>query len=134
MDGSARGTAAHEAAFGITSFVYEARRAFEREKLRRWFDGRPAGLLRAKGFFWVSERAADIGFVSVAGGAVRFDFVGTWAAALRERGLITEEEIPTNAKAHWVEPHGDRRQEIVLIGIRLDEAQIRAELDAALMT
>jgi hypothetical protein len=35
--------------------------------------------------------------------------------------------------AKWLEPWGDRRQEIVFIGSGLDEARIRRALDAALM-
>lgn len=123
----------HEEAFGITSFVYEERRPFEQEKLRRWFETElPEGLLRAKGFFWVRDRAADMGFASVAGGAVRLDFIGSWAAALRERGVIKEEEIPASARERWREPHGDRRQELVFIGLRLPEAAMRAGLAACL--
>jgi hypothetical protein len=33
----------------------------------------------------------------------------------------------------WQEPWGDRRQEIVFIGHAMDEAAIRARLDAALV-
>ena len=128
--GAGRGAAHHEEAFGITSFVYEARAPMAEAALRAWFETLPAGVLRAKGFFWVQERAADIGFASVAGGAVRLDFIGTWAAALRERGVITEAEIPGAARARWAEPHGDRRQELVFIGIGLPESEMRAGLDA----
>ncbi|WP_255558667.1 CobW family GTP-binding protein [Horticoccus luteus] len=124
----------HEAAFGITSFVYEERRAFAEEKLRAWFEAAlPEGLLRAKGFFWVRERAADMGFASVAGGAARLEFIGTWAAALRERGVVTDAEIPPSTRERWAEPHGDRRQELVFIGVTLPEAEIRAGLAACLV-
>ena len=34
---------------------------------------------------------------------------------------------------HWTEPFGDRRQEIVFIGAGMDEAAIRARLDACLI-
>ncbi len=125
--------ARHESAYGITSFVYEARRPLVREKFFAWLDGEmPAGLLRAKGFFWIAEQAADIGFLSVAGGAVRRERVGTWAAALRDGGIMTDAEIPPAARVKWAEPHGDRRQEMVFIGTGLDEAAIRAKLDECL--
>lgn len=61
------------------------------------------------------------------------EFVGTWAAALRERGVIDAGEIPEAARAKWVEPHGDRRQELVFIGPGLDEAALRAALDGMLL-
>lgn len=123
----------HEADYGIRSFVYEARRPFVTAKLEAVLRAQlPPGLLRAKGFLWCAERPADIGFLSVAGGLVRREFIGTWAAELRDRGIVTEAEIPALARAKWREPHGDRRQELVFIGTGLDEAALRAALDACL--
>ena len=121
--------ARHEDEYGIRSFVFEARRALVREKFLAWLaEELPAGLLRAKGFYWFSEQAADIGFLSVAGGAVRTEFVGTWAAALVEAGVITAAAVPVSAREKWVEPQGDRRVELVFIGIGLDEAAMRVGL------
>jgi G3E family GTPase len=123
----------HEARFGITSFVCEARRPFVREKFMTLMQhGLPAGLLRAKGFFWLAEQPADLGFLSVAGGVARTEFIGTWAAALRERGVITEAEIPEAARRRWLEPQGDRRQELVFIGAGMDEAGWRDKLKECL--
>ena len=121
--------ARHEDEYGIRSFVFEARRALVREKFVAWLArDLPQGLLRAKGFFWFAEQAADIGFLSVAGGAVRTEFVGTWAAALVEAGVITAAAVPVSAREKWVEPQGDRRVELVFIGIGLDEAAMRVGL------
>jgi len=121
--------ARHEDEYGIRSFVFEARRALVREKFLAWLaEELPAGLLRAKGFYWFSEQAADIGFLSVAGGAVRTEFVGTWAAALVEAGVITAAAVPVSAREKWVEPQGDRRVELVFIGVGLDEAAMRVGL------
>jgi len=129
-----RRTARHESDYGITSFVWEARRALDGVKFGAWLEsGLPDGLLRAKGFFWVADRSADIGFLSVAGGRARREWVGTWAAALRESGVITEAQITAEARAKWAEPHGDRRQELVFIGTELDETKLRAKLEACLL-
>jgi G3E family GTPase len=119
---------------GFVSCVYAARRPFDDARFLRWLEQeRPPGLLRAKGFCWFDGRPDDICFLSVAGGEVKREFVGTWAAALRERGVIGATEIPDAARAKWVEPHGDRRQELVFIGPRLDEPALRAALDGMLL-
>lgn len=124
----------HQTEYGITSFEFEARRPFQREKFLAWVHTQlPGGLLRAKGFFWLSEQPADIGFLSVAGGLARTDFVGTWSAALREQGVISAAEIPATARERWVEPDGDRRQELVFIGLEVDERRVRAGLEACLV-
>ena len=41
----------------------------------------------------------------------------------------TEEQI----EADWQEPWGGRRQELVFLGAKMDEADLRAALDAALL-
>jgi G3E family GTPase len=120
--------------FGITSFVYRARRPFAGEKFRALLaaPGALPGLLRAKGFFWIGERPDEMGFLSVAGGVTRFDFPGWWWAAMRERGIPGWEAPPKSLRKIWLPPHGDRRQELVFIGVCLDEPSIRARLDACL--
>ena len=130
---AAPATPRHDHDYGITSVVFQARRALDDEKFHAFLlDRLPPGLLRVKGFFWLRGRPADIGFLSIAGSQVKQDFVGTWAAELRERGVITAEEISADARRHWAEPHGDRRQELVFIGRQLDEAKLREDLAGCL--
>ncbi len=122
----------HEAKYGITSFVYQARRPFEREKVYKLMAGGLPGLLRAKGFFWTREQPDEMAFLSIAGGVVRYDTLNYWWAALVENGKARPDDRPQSIRALWVEPHGDRRQELVFIGIGLDETAIRTSLDACL--
>ena len=37
-------------------------------------------------------------------------------------------------EGQWQEPWGDRRQEIVFIGVEMDEAWLRLQLEACLLT
>lgn len=112
--------------------VFQARCPFSEAKIRALIAREHPGLLRVKGFFWVSSRNDDMGYLSVAGGIARWDFVGTWAAAMRERGVISEAEIPETAKAYWEEPDGDRRQELAFIGLDVDTEALRTDLKACL--
>ena len=115
------------------TLVFEARRPFDGEKLRELIGQRYPGLLRAKGFFWLAERPDDMGYLSLAGGVARWEFVGTWAAALLERGVVTEAEIPASAKAHCQAPQGDRRQELVFIGLNFEATALRQDLETCLL-
>lgn len=130
---AAEGRARHEVRYGIRSFVYQARRPFAARKFFALIEGGMPGLLRAKGYFWTQERPDEMGFLSVAGGATRYDFLSYWWAALVENGRVGREHRPELVVALWQEPHGDRRQELVFIGTGLDETAIRAALDACLV-
>jgi G3E family GTPase len=88
--------------------------------------------LRAKGFFWLDEQPDEMGVLSVAGGTVRYDFLNYWWAAMVENGRVRREDIPPPIEKLWVSPGGDRRQELVFIGVNLDEIAVRAALDDCL--
>lgn len=122
----------HEAKYGITSFVWQARRPLVRDRFYQVLETGAPGLLRAKGFFWTREQPDEMQFMSVAGGVVRRDTLNYWWAAMIENGKVRKEDRPESIRAQWVEPYGDRRQELVFIGTGLDEAAIRAALEACL--
>ncbi len=124
----------HEREYGITSFVYRAREAFDADRLNRLFERGLPGVLRAKGFFWTTRTPDEMGFVSLAGGVVRWETLSVWWAARIAAGRARMEDRPASVVAAWAEPHGDRRQEIVLIGVRVAEreAGLTAALDACL--
>ncbi len=123
---------AHEVKYGITSLVYQARRPFAQARLRGLIETGLPGLLRAKGFFWTREQPDEMAFLSVAGGVVRYDTLNPWWAALVENGRARLEDRPEAVCALWEEPHGDRRQELVFIGVGLDERAVCAALDGCL--
>ena len=41
--------------YGITSFVFEEKRPFNREKFKRLVEGYPEKLIRSKGYIWFSD-------------------------------------------------------------------------------
>ena len=97
-------------------------------------------MLRSKGFFWLATRNDIGGSLSQAGGACRHGPAGMWWAA-QDRS-----EWPT-ATTNWKRKSsrtgtairttysiGDRRQELVLIGVDLDADAWQAKFDACLLT
>ncbi|MBL8736373.1 MAG: GTP-binding protein, partial [Planctomycetes bacterium] len=128
-----RGQESSEAdTYGIGSFVYRARRPFHPERFDALLRSDWPGVIRSKGFFWLATRHDVVGEWHQAGGSCRTSPAGTWWATA-ERS-----EWPDEAKeqiaANWQEPYGDRRQELVVIGRDLDQAALRARLDACLLT
>jgi G3E family GTPase len=124
--------------FGISSFVYESRRPFHPGRLwnRLMEDGEfYANLLRSKGYMWLASRHDICGQWSQAGQVVTLDPLGRWWAALpREEWPADDPETLQELESQWVEPFGDRRQELVIIGQDLDEALVRSVLDECLLT
>ena len=122
--------------YGISSFVYRARIPFH--PARFWallHDGDVwAGVLRSKGFFWLASRMSTMGAWSHAGGSASCEAAGRWFAAQPSDAWPDDEAIRDQIRIDWREPWGDRRQELVFIGVDLDEADLRARLDAALLT
>ena len=123
--------------FGIGSFVYRARRPFHPQ---RFFDflnvSDPLcwkGMLRSKGHFWLASRPDQAGLWQQAGGSGVHSCAGFWWAAVDRSQWPTEKASLQRIQDLWVEPFGDRRQELVFIGRKLDEKRIRAALDAALL-
>ena len=92
------------------------------------------GVVRAKGFFWLASRMAWAGSWQLAGAVGRHEAAGFWFAAVPESRWPTDPEWREGVLRNWVEPHGDRRQEIVFIGVEMNEAALRHALDACLLT
>ena len=67
--------------YGITSFVYRARRPFHPQRFARMVqDGLPQ-VIRSKGFFWLASRMDWVGELSSVGGATQTTAAGFWFAA-----------------------------------------------------
>ena len=118
--------------YGIESFVYRSRRPFNPDKLHAFFNEAWPNVVRAKGFFWVATRPDWIGEVSQAGALVRHQGMGRWWAVTPRERWPESESFEAYMSGVWDPTVGDRRQEIVFIGISMDEAALRKRLDACL--
>ncbi|WP_282602568.1 GTP-binding protein [Paracoccus sp. PARArs4] len=119
--------------YGIESFTYRARRPFDPARIHEVLAGDLPGVIRAKGHLWIATRPDWLAEFSLAGTMASIRPSGTWWAA------VPRDRWPDHAQArdyldrHWSEPFGDRRQELVFIGIAMDRAAITAALDGALL-
>jgi G3E family GTPase len=124
-------------AMGVNNFVYRARRPFHPARL--WdlieqdvFDS----VVRSKGFFWLPTFNDTIGDWSQAGDIMNFRPEGRWFVAVPEEEWPADEDMKAKIKKDFdADPRiGDRRQELVFIGIGLDQEKISKALDSALLT
>jgi G3E family GTPase len=121
--------------YGIGSFVFKGRRPFHPQRLLDFLKGdHMRTVLRSKGFFWLATRNHTAVNWSVAGHIARVSPAGVWLAATPEEEWPLSEEVADYLKQYWQEPYGDRRQELVFIGIGMPKAQMLVQLSAALLT
>ena len=121
-------------AYGITSFVYRARRPFHPERLERWLTSPWPGVVRAKGWFWVASRPNHTGSFQLAGATRETGMAGLWWAAVPPERRPDDPRLEEHLANIWDPQYGDRRQEIVIIGVDMDEVALRRGFDAALMS
>ena len=119
--------------YGISSFTYRSSKPFDAEKFYAFVSNKQKweGILRSKGFFWVSADHKCAYEWAQAGGVSNVSPAGIWYDAVEDKEAlqIPEEQRPEN-RPDWDENYGDRMQLLVFIGQSMDEDAIRAELDA----
>ncbi|KAL9654441.1 hypothetical protein ABK040_010464 [Willaertia magna] len=120
--------------YGITSFAYRRRRPFHPKRLSEQFihnEEALDGVLRSKGFFWLCTKMDTYGLWSQAGDTLRIETGGRfWASIPKEKWPKDDDSL---AKV-WDERWGDRRQELVFIGMDISEQEVFAKLDSCLLT
>ncbi|MFG1332995.1 zinc metallochaperone GTPase ZigA [Xanthobacter autotrophicus] len=119
--------------YGVSSFVYRARRPFHPERFQAFLAQTWPGLVRAKGLFWLATRPNRVGEMSLAGAICQTGTAGRWWASVPKEHWPTQQDWRSWLRSHWTPGYGDRRQELVFIGMALDEAAMRAALDACLV-
>ncbi|OUT38028.1 MAG: 4-hydroxytetrahydrobiopterin dehydratase [bacterium TMED6] len=122
--------------YGISSFVYEARKPFYPQKFHDFLHSKDLSgkLIRSKGFFWLATRPMYAGNWSQAGGIAHHGFAGLFWKAIPKNRWPEEQEALDYIKEKWVEPFGDMRQELVFIGQGLDKNKIFQSLDECLLS
>jgi G3E family GTPase len=120
--------------YGISSFVYRARRPFHPQRLHDFWTEHElsAEILRSKGYFWLASRPQLAGFWSQAGAVISADCGGAWWADTPLDQWPPEQQ--NELQPIWDKNCGDRRQELVIIGQHLRAGAVSDALDACLLT
>jgi G3E family GTPase len=120
--------------YGIRSFVYHARRPFHPQRFFTLVESEWPGVVRSKGFFWLASHPTLAGNWSQAGAFAHHGVAGQWWAAVPPERWPDDPEAVALIREKWADGVGDARQELVLIGVDMDDAALRARLDACLLS
>lgn len=119
--------------YGISSFVFEEKRPFNRERFMNFVNNNyPKELIRAKGYIWFSDADAKVQLFEQAGRNSSVITVAYWIDALEERQKQEYLEYNPDVKKNWDEEFGDRINQLVIIGKGYNQKEIRAALESCL--
>lgn len=119
--------------YGISSFVYKRTLPFNAKRFDDFLQEMPENIVRAKGLAWLASRNDFAIMVSQAGRSVGIEPVSYWVAAMStetRRQILAENREMAQT---WDPEYGDRRNELVFIGIDLDKEAITKRLDECLV-
>ena len=120
--------------YGVESFVFRARRPFDPAKLFAFLTGEHLDrVIRAKGHFWLATRTEFLAELAIAGSQKSVSRMGRWWAAVPKNRWPEDGTFEEFVAKHWEAPWGDRRQELVFIGISMDQVAITAALEDCLV-
>ncbi|MBC3189672.1 GTP-binding protein [Pseudonocardia sp. C8] len=130
-----RGTPPLEAASGVRTLLFSARRPFHPDRLHEAIDALLDGVVRARGRIWLATRPDAVLWLESAGGGMRIGHAGEWLdgadpAAWEEAG----DERRALAALAWHPRWGDRAQDLVVLCHAADPDAIDAALREALLS
>ena len=119
--------------YGISSFVFEEKRPFNRQRFMNFVNNNyPKELIRAKGYIWFSDADANVQLFEQAGRNSSVMTVAYWIDALEEKQKQEYLEYNPDVKEAWDEEFGDRVNQLVIIGKGYNREAIEAELKKCL--
>ena len=122
--------------YGISSFVYRSKKPFDPKRFWEYVQKKfPNTVIRSKGLFWLSSRPDQALVWSQAGGSLKADGAGVWWTSMTFEKRMQNLSFVQNQKeieSDWDKNFGDRKNELVFIGQKMDEQFIRKELDYCL--
>lgn len=124
--------------YGIRSFVFRDSKPFHPHRFWDFIkSGFPPNIIRSKGLLWMASRPEQAINWSQAGGSMKAEGAGVWWASMSLGERMTFNnfvEFQDLIEERWTADYGDRLNEIVFIGQKMDELKILNELRKCLCT
>ncbi|MCR5147928.1 MAG: GTP-binding protein [Eubacterium sp.] len=112
--------------YGISSFVFEERRPFNRDAFNKLVDNYPNTLIRSKGYIWFSDDDKHVQLFEQAGRNASITELSEWMAAWTDEEQERVRNDFPDAFEDWDGEYGDRINQIVFIGKGYKKTDIEA--------
>lgn len=118
--------------YGISTFVYYRRKAFDRDKFEEFANNFPKTVIRCKGLIWFEDTPNESYIFEQAGKQIQAEYGGDWIASAPEDEK--EQIIKENPEVlkEWDSQVGDRMIKLVFIGQKMNKEEIISNLDKCL--
>lgn len=124
--------------YGISSFVFRTKKPFDPVRFWNYIQqGFPLSIIRSKGLFWLASRPGQAMVWGQAGGSLKADSAGVWWSSMPFENRIQQMSFVENQQhieSDWDNVFGDRKNEIVFIGQKMNKELIISHLDSCLST
>lgn len=110
--------------YGISSFVFEERKPFNREAFNKLIENYPEALIRSKGYIWFSDDWKHIQLFEQAGRNATITELTEWVCAWPKDELDKMVEDFPEVKEDWDDTYGDRCNQVVFIGKGYEKSEI----------
>lgn len=124
--------------YGISSFVFRSKKPFHPERFLTYVNAQfPQNIIRSKGLFWLASRPDQALVWSSAGGSLKTESAGVWWASMpasQRFDYMAFVENQAQIEDSWDSQFGDRKNELVFIGIQMEEDKIKRDLNDCLLT
>lgn len=114
--------------YGISTFVFNSRKPFDRAKLDYFAAKWPKGVIRSKGIVWFSDDNDSAYILEQAGKQITASFYGQWMATAPKLQIKRLLERDADFAKNWDDVVGDRCNKLVFIGKNMNKAQIKDAL------
>ena len=113
---------------GITSFLFEDKHPFDRDKFMAFLEDFPEEIIRSKGYMWFADDDIHVQLFEQAGRNASVTEVSNWLAAFDEAEQQQTMQAYPEIMADWDAQYGDRLNQIVFIGKKMDPQLLTARL------
>lgn len=110
--------------YGISSFVFEEKRPFNRKAFQRFLQNYPEALIRTKGYIWFSDDWKHIQLFEQAGRNASVTELTEWVSSWPEEELKPMLEDFPDLTDDWDKVYGDRLNQLVFIGKGYEKTEI----------